>query len=105
MKIFQKIALIQRLGSFQNIEDISLVSCQELPPTSSVDGVLKSRWLFHRGVRAAYSAIQDRDVGDDVMNKYLSQIDSMWSLLPADVLSCPGHLYQTLSVPSCAKSS
>lgn len=105
MKIFQKIVLVQRLGSFQNNEDFSLVSCQELPPMSLVDGVLKSRWLFHGGVHAAYSPRQDRDVGEDAMNKYLSQIDDIWSLLPADVLSCPGHLYQTLSVPSCVKSS
>lgn len=43
MKVFQKIA-VQLAGFFpeyhMNIEDFSLVSCQEVPPTSWVGGAL-----------------------------------------------------------------
>lgn len=45
MKIFQKI-VVQLAGFFpeyhMSTEDFSLVSCQEVPPTSWVDGALKA---------------------------------------------------------------
>lgn len=81
MKIFQKIVIVHLAGFFpeyhMSIEYYCLVFCQEVLPILWVDGVLKAFWQSHWGVSTIYSPIQNKDVGDDVMSKYWSQIDNI----------------------------